>query len=255
MIQTHYVRLEPPYEIIFCNGEVGVQIGCLIAVEEKRGENDEYGLVTHTHPIVCYGAKDILNFWTSRRTNVWTSPGDYVQGAVWDKVEVKDILVLGLLDDKKPWALNEEGFSELLCRMYEAKIQQGQSINNAFYYLHRNLRLLGISPHYKPYSDINLKIQIIDYLEIPYVMMSNEESTVLLSIPLGSLDDMVEETIGQIRAYESLAFNDYGAPQWHFEYSYETCPTLFEDGKPGDDNELLLKNLVKVLKKTYGDDK
>jgi len=82
MIQTHYVRLEPPYEVIFCNGEVGIQIGSLIAVEEKRGENDEYGLVTHTHPIVSYGSKKTLSFLNHRETNVLTWPGDFVQGAV-----------------------------------------------------------------------------------------------------------------------------------------------------------------------------
>lgn len=257
MIQTHYVRLEPPYEVIFCNGEVGVQIGSLIAVEEKRGENDEYGLVTHTHPIVSYGSQRILSFWTGGETSVWTSPGDFVQGAVWDKVEVNDVLVLGVLDEEKPWHVSEKGFAELVYRMLEAKIQERQPMKNAIYFLERNLRLIGIAPRFGKHTEMNLKVDIEDYYDVPFVTILSNEEIINLAIPLDNEENMVNQTFDLLRPY---FYNFYKVEpseiNWNFELAFGNIEEMtYDDGSPFDDNDIPVVKFVKRLNQLFSGNK
>ena len=42
-MQSHLLKLEPPYQIIACRGEIGVQIGTLIVMEETCGDDGKYG--------------------------------------------------------------------------------------------------------------------------------------------------------------------------------------------------------------------
>lgn len=68
------LKLEAPFEYIYCNGEVGKHIATYIVGETKVDEKGEYHLETHSHPIVKY----------------WNSP----QGVVWNKAELTDCEVL-----------------------------------------------------------------------------------------------------------------------------------------------------------------
>ena len=73
-MDTQILKLEPPFEYIYCNGEVGKHIATYIVGETKVDENGNYQLVTHSHPIVKY----------------WNAP----QGVVWDRAELTDCEVL-----------------------------------------------------------------------------------------------------------------------------------------------------------------
>ena len=44
-MQSHLLKLEPPYQIIACRGEIGVQIGTLIVMEETCGDDGKYGII------------------------------------------------------------------------------------------------------------------------------------------------------------------------------------------------------------------
>lgn len=257
MIQTHYVRLEPPYEVIFCNGEVGIQIGSLIAVEEKRGKNDEYGVVTHTHPIVSYGSKRTLSFFTGGESNIWTSPGEFVQGAVWDKVEVNDVLVLGVLDEDKTWHLSEKGFAELVFRMLEAKIQQGQPSKNAIHYLERNLRLIGVAPRFGEHTEMNLKVEIDDYDDVPFVTIISDDECIQLAVPLGGAEDMVNQTFELLRPYFYRFYKlDVATINWTFEIESADIENMtFDDGTPFSENYIAVGNLVKRLNDLFSENK
>lgn len=68
------LKLEPPFEYIYCNGEVGKHIATYIVGETKVDDKGEYHLETHSHPIVKY----------------WNAP----QGVVWNKAELTDCEVL-----------------------------------------------------------------------------------------------------------------------------------------------------------------
>ena len=74
------LKLEPPFEYIYCNGEVGKHIATYIVGETKVDEKGEYHLETHSHPIVKY----------------WNTP----QGVVWNKAELTDCEVLCNETDK-----------------------------------------------------------------------------------------------------------------------------------------------------------
>lgn len=104
MIQTQLLRLDPPYQIIAAGGQVGIQVATLIVTEEKK-TSGSYSIDTHSHPVVSYGLKQGL----MEEFNYGGYYPDDVEnrkirlqpeGAVWNKVDVCDIRVLGLAGAK-----------------------------------------------------------------------------------------------------------------------------------------------------------
>lgn len=99
MIQTQLLRLDPPYQIISAGGRVGIQVATLIVTEDKT-RGGRYAIDTHSHPVVNYGLKQGLDEALKYSSN----PDDYSivtsrfqpEGAVWNKVEVGDVYILGL---------------------------------------------------------------------------------------------------------------------------------------------------------------
>ena len=105
MIQTHLLKLEPPYQIIACKGEIGVQIATLIVTEETRGENGEYGITTHSHPVVSYVEKPTISKRISDSGDDNDGEIDALvvhngEGVVWDKVECYQTTLVSLTDQK-----------------------------------------------------------------------------------------------------------------------------------------------------------
>lgn len=101
MIQTQLLRLDPPYQIISAGGQVGIQLATLIVTEEKSTESGEYVIDTHSHPVVSYGLKEGLveefKYGSSYPEEAaYRNNRLQPEGAVWNKVEVSDIHVLGL---------------------------------------------------------------------------------------------------------------------------------------------------------------
>lgn len=106
MIQTQLLKADRPYQIITAGGRVGIQVGTLIVTEDRTTPEGGYQIVTHSHPVVNYSQK-------SNRTednriyvhNEQTKPGEHLttmsawelkpEGAVWDKVEISNVEVLG----------------------------------------------------------------------------------------------------------------------------------------------------------------
>ena len=52
VMDTQILKLEAPYEYIFCNGVVALHIATLIVYETSEDEEGEYQLEAHSHPIV-----------------------------------------------------------------------------------------------------------------------------------------------------------------------------------------------------------
>lgn len=96
IINSHYVPLQPPYPIIYCNGEVGMQIATLIVLEGREpSESHPYGNGTapyffrsHSHPVVSYGNK------LAAKLTEFPEPNDWSEGVVWDRVELRNVTVL-----------------------------------------------------------------------------------------------------------------------------------------------------------------
>ena len=102
IVNSHYVPLQSPYPIIYCNGEMGMQTGTFIVVEgydpsaPHRGGRMEppYAMRTHSHPVVSYGNK-----YAAELTD-FSEPNDWSEGIVWDKAEMRDVTILCY--DSKP---------------------------------------------------------------------------------------------------------------------------------------------------------
>ena len=118
MIQTQLLRLDPPYQIISAGGQVGIQLATLIVTEDKQDFDGGYAIDTHSHPVVSYGLKEglenELNYGGCHpleeyKRNSRMQP----EGAVWNKVEINDIRVLGLAGAKNR-AVSLETFMSLV---------------------------------------------------------------------------------------------------------------------------------------------
>ena len=105
MIQTQLLKCEKPYQIISAAGMVGIQVATLIVTEDKVDEDGNYLIDTHSHPVVNYGNKEGLMEELKYRDGSLDNEYKYYQrlqpeGAVWNRVEVRDVRVLGLVGAK-----------------------------------------------------------------------------------------------------------------------------------------------------------
>ena len=73
-METQILKLEAPFDYIYCNGEVGKHIATYIVGESRIDEDGKYTLETHSHPIVQYK--------------------DGAKGVVWNRAELTDCVVL-----------------------------------------------------------------------------------------------------------------------------------------------------------------
>lgn len=73
-MDVQILKLDAPFDYIYCNGEAGKHIATYIVGETTVDENGNYNLQTHSHPIVQY----------------MESP----QGVVWNRAELRDCEVL-----------------------------------------------------------------------------------------------------------------------------------------------------------------
>jgi hypothetical protein len=101
MIQTQLLRLDPPYQLISAGGQVGVQVATLIVTEDKQDDYRGYAIDTHSHPVVNYGLKQGLENELKYGgghpdAEMMLSQRMQPEGAVWNKVEINDVRVLGL---------------------------------------------------------------------------------------------------------------------------------------------------------------
>ena len=99
MVHTHLLKLEPPYNYIYHGGIVGKQIATLIATVDKTDKEGNYGLESHSHPVVVYN-------------------GQTAEGVVWDQVEVMDCRTVCSETEKK---VTLRKFNELLAMTSGAK--------------------------------------------------------------------------------------------------------------------------------------
>lgn len=101
MIQTSYVALEHPYQIIEYQGVLGIQIGTLIVTVDKSDESEKgYAIETHSHPVVAYVNNKIHTDMKIHRS--LSLPRPY-EGVVWDKVELYELRTLVREGEQLSW--------------------------------------------------------------------------------------------------------------------------------------------------------
>ena len=99
IVSTTYVPLQPPYQIIKYSGDIAMQIGTLIVTIQKEGNVNGlgYAIETHSHPVVSYENK------FKSEPNRQLSDYQFLEGAVWNNVEVKDVTTICLTNSRLPW--------------------------------------------------------------------------------------------------------------------------------------------------------
>lgn len=101
MIQTSYVPLEHPFQIIEYNGTLGIQIGTLIVTVDKSDDVESgYAIETHSHPVVSYINNRIR---PERKTHKSLSLPRPFEGVVWNKVELHQLRTLVREDEPLSW--------------------------------------------------------------------------------------------------------------------------------------------------------
>ena len=97
-MSTTYVPLLPPYQIIKYGDDVGMQIGTLIATIQLEGDRlHPLKIETHSYPVVSYRNKEAAN----RNKHLFEQ--FYMEGAVWDRVELGKVSTICLTDSVLPW--------------------------------------------------------------------------------------------------------------------------------------------------------
>ena len=106
---TTYAPLKPPYQIIKYNQDVAIQIGTLIVTFLKSTE--DYQIETHSYPVVAYEDKKDEKLFNEQLTG-----HQFLEGAVWNNVEVRDVTTVCLSGATLTWqqflkVLESETFS------------------------------------------------------------------------------------------------------------------------------------------------
>ena len=96
IVSTAYVPLQPPYQIIKYDQDVAMQIGTLIVTIQKGAE--AYQIETHSHPVVAYENKEKPELVNNELTN-----HQFMDGAVWSNVVVKDVTTVCLAGATLTW--------------------------------------------------------------------------------------------------------------------------------------------------------
>lgn len=99
IVSTTYVPLQPPFQIIKYSNDIAMQIGTLIVTIQKEGNLNGLGYMieTHSHPVVSYENKYLT------KANHQLTAYRFLEGAVWNFVEVKDVMTICLSDARLPW--------------------------------------------------------------------------------------------------------------------------------------------------------
>jgi len=151
-MQSHFVKLEPPYQIIHYGGVVGIQIGTLIVVGESHpGDYSSLDIFTHSHPVVSYVDKNQLKAKLGKeRSGFWVSHWGGGEGNVWSKVDVSDVDVIGLWDvdqDQKNSSMEWIQFASLVYDGFSyLDAKKGAYRKNGIYDLYNYLRRVGLEP-------------------------------------------------------------------------------------------------------------
>lgn len=100
MIHTELLKLDAPYQVIYCGGEVGLHVATLIVVDERRDAEGRYlGIETHSHPVVSYVGKREEK---AKSLTLSTAPYilDGAEGVVWNRAELRDTMHLCMEGDE-----------------------------------------------------------------------------------------------------------------------------------------------------------
>lgn len=226
-MDSHFVKLEPPYQIIHYGGVVGIQIGTLIVVGENHPDDSgNIDIFTHSHPVVSYVDKLQLKAKLGKeRDDCFTvSQWGGGEGNVWSKVEVSDVDVIGLWDvdqDHENCHMEWDDFTSLVNDGFSyMDAKKGTYRKNGIFDLYNYLRRVGLKPDIPSPATYPLEIGLCLSCEecdngfVRTVIQCLEQNDMDLNRPIRirfyamydktHLDDMVENIFHNTFQYLSL---------------------------------------------------
>ena len=202
MIQTSYVSLERPYRIIEYSGTVGLQIGTLVVTRETEGADGGYGIETHSHPVVSYANPQVERKQMGQNVYNGFSSGQ-VEGVVWDKVEVSEVVTLGREGDSISWNDLMDNCRNLWYVGKWDNEDMGLLKLGEFWNSIERLGLTIVCPKDMMKYTMVMHVGLIrtEYKGISYCQT---KSGLGLIIPFADDEEMFKNLIIQLRVYETL---------------------------------------------------
>jgi len=264
-MQSHFVKLEPPYQIIHYGGVVGIQIGTLIVVGESYpNDNNSIDIYSHSHPVVSYVDKHLLKTKLGKERGNSTLAAYYGggEGHVWSKVEVSDVDIIGMTDlsaEEEPslfeWSdfvtLVSDGFS-----LSDAEI--GKFREGAIFGLENYLRRVGLILKTPPVADhLELDLSLLyskdenGYIRKCIACQEDNPELITFFAPIKKKDqEIIEIIIQQLWQYLSL-MKSLGAT---VVFRESEIPELGEEKMQKDEADVsCLSRVVKTLNETYNE--
>lgn len=169
---------------------VGIQVATLIVTEDKIDKDGNYLIDTHSHPVVNYASKEGLveglNYYDGNpETEYKYTRRLKPEGAVWNKVEVRDVRVLGLVGAKNI-PIDLETFVHLVPSAGGDPSEHlwNRETANSIYSLHFDLERMGMT-----YSLSNTCVWSDEYfnkeIHLAIVNDSNLKPAVLVNLREG----------------------------------------------------------------------
>ena len=231
MIQTQLLRLDPPYQIIACRGEVGMQIATLIVTEETRKEDNKYGITTHSHPVVAYLDK----LQVKKMLETPPDDDDYEEdpslnlcgeGVVWDKVEVSETSMV-CMSDQTERKLTSFGFCRLATEMLEDIALSGKWQGHRLMELGSNLMDFGVTilKEEEKHPEVVLSLSEGEFINYgDKEVIDNENMLFPMPVPVMESEKMLKWFRRIIRQYNLILGEDI---RFKFRSRYE--PPYEED--------------------------
>ena len=195
-----------------------MQIGTLIVTIQKEGNVNGLGyeIETHSHPVVTYENK------FKTEPNHQLTSYQFLEGAVWNFVEVKDVTTICLSNSRLPW----KEFIDFLWRDVERRMCVAEPTIAAFWSLDKLCGGVEL-PEAKHYV-IHLELYIHDKIEgknIP-VIRSRADDIFALNVEIGKRMPAVLNH--QIMNYLLIWLNNRPTDK-SISFSFETEDDILHD--------------------------
>lgn len=178
IVSTTYVPLQSPYQVIKYDQDVAMQIGTLIVTIQK-GEKD-YQIETHSHPVVAYENKHNMDMADEQLTE-----HQFLEGAVWNNVEVRDVTTICLTGATLTW----QQFLEIL--EHDSMLHAYRSLPDAGLYWHLNKLGIKVLPPKERECTVLLSLRIQPE-EAGLSLQSELSSQLFLNVPIAEDEEEVE---------------------------------------------------------------
>ena len=220
IVSTTYAPLQPPYQIIKYCDDVAMQIGTLIVTLQKEGtpNGPGYQIETHSHPVVAYENKDsytITDIHGSRSTQHLANHL-FMEGAVWDAVEIKDVTTVCLSNALLSW----DKFIDFLNRDVDRRFEIDAAPSIGLYW---PLKHFGIDLK-KPYSLdlhlIHLETRKPQHPDCPPMVRARMGDIFCLNARADDEEMMIDELTAQLTNYRMILMDGKNETHRNFIVSY-----------------------------------